>query len=101
MPGATPSLGARLLDVVRATGAAPLTIYTLHILVSGLVQHSFAGRHATPIESYADIAWWAAGPLAYLLQIAGALAIGAVLSATKRRGPLEALLARIVGHVVK
>lgn len=92
-------VGARLIDVVRATGAAPLTIYTLHIVVSGLLQ----GAYFSQTEAWAtadQIPWWAAGAGAFALQIAGALAIGAVLSATKKRGPLEALLSNIVRIVV-
>ena len=41
------------------------------------------------------------GPGALALQLAGVLAIGAVLSITKRRGPLETLLSKIVGFVVR
>lgn len=98
LPG--PGIGARILDVVRATGAAPLTIYALHIVVSGICQHPYFGQQAQ-LTSASDIPWWVLGPGAFALQIAGALAIGAVLSATKRRGPLEAALSRIVGFVVR
>lgn len=98
---AEPSLGAKMLDVVRATGAAPLTIYTMHILVSGALLHPYFGKEAMPVTSFTDLPWWAAGPVACLLQLALALSVGAVLSATKRRGPLEALLARIVALFVR
>lgn len=100
MPTAAPGIGARLLDVVRATGAAPLTIYTLHIVVSGLLWFPYFGAGADP-EGLANIPWWVVGNGAFALQIAGALAIGAVLSVTKKRGPLEALLSKIVGAVVR
>lgn len=97
---AAPSIGARLLDVVRATGAAPLTVYTLHIMVSGLLWYPYFGANADP-AGLAHIPWWVVGNGAFALQIAGALAIGAVLSVTKKRGPLEALLSKIVGFVVR
>lgn len=95
-------LGARLLDVVRAAGAAPLTIYTAHIVVSGVIQGTYfrSAEQAGELTG-AGIPWWVMGPGALLLQLAGVLAIGAVLSITKRRGPLEALLSRIVGSVVR
>lgn len=97
-----PGLGARLLDVVRAAGAAPLTIYTTHIVVSGIIQGSFF-RPAEQAGGLPDtgIPWWVMGPGALVLQLVGVLAIGAVLSLTKRRGPLEALLSKIVGFVVR
>lgn len=97
---AATSIGARLLDVVRATGAAPLTIYTLHIVFTGLLSAPYFGAGADP-TALINIPWWVVGNGAFALQIAGALAIGAVLSATKKRGPLETLLSKIVGFVVR
>lgn len=98
----SPGLGARLLDVVRAAGAAPLTIYTTHIVVSGIIQGTFF-RSAEQAGGLPEtgIPWWVMGPGALVLQLAGVLAIGAVLSITKRRGPLETLLSKIVGFVVR
>ena len=98
----SPGLGARLLDTVRAAGAAPLTIYTTHIVVSGLIQGTFF-RSAEQAGGLPEtgIPWWVMGPGALALQLAGVLAIGAVLSITKRRGPLETLLSKIVGFVVR
>ena len=98
----SPGLGARLLDTVRAAGAAPLTIYTTHIVVSGIIQGTFF-RSAEQAGGLPEtgIPWWVMGPGALVLQLAGVLAIGAVLSITKRRGPLETLLSKIVGFVVR
>ena len=98
----SPGLGARLLDIVRAAGAAPLTIYTTHIVVSGIIQGTFF-RSAEQAGGLPEtgIPWWVIGPGAMVLQLAGVLAIGAVLSITKRRGPLETLLSKIVGFVVR
>ena len=87
---------------VRAAGAAPLTIYTTHIVVSGIIQGTFF-RSAEQAGGLPEtgIPWWVMGPGALALQLAGVLAIGAVLSITKRRGPLETLLSKIVGFVVR
>lgn len=100
----TPGLGfgARLLDVVRAAGAAPLTVYTAHIVVSGVVQGTYfrSAEQAGGLTG-AGTPWWVMGPGALLLQLTGVLVIGAILSTTKRRGPLETLLSKIVGAVVR
>ena len=98
----SPGLGTRLLDIVRAAGAAPLTIYTTHIVVSGIIQGTFF-RSAEQAGGLPEtgIPWWVMGPGALALQLAGVLSIGAVLSITKRRGPLETLLSKIVGFVVR
>ncbi|PRI10983.1 heparan-alpha-glucosaminide N-acetyltransferase domain-containing protein [Leucobacter massiliensis] len=88
----------RLLDVLRSTGAAPLTIYALHIWVTAwslgpvLRDQSLLTGDTLP--------WWAFGPDAFALQLAVAIAIGAVLSFTGRRGPLEALLSDTVALAV-
>lgn len=98
--GRADSLPARLLDVVRATGAAPLTIYSLHIVVSGLLMSQYFGSGAVFSDALV-IPWWVIGPGAFVMQLCGALAIGAILSVTKRRGPLETLLSKVVGWVVR
>ena len=89
-------------QAARAAGAAPLTIYTTHIVVSGIIQGTFF-RLAEQAGGLPEtgIPWWVMGPGALALQLAGVLAIGAVLSITKRRGPLETLLSKIVGFVVR
>jgi uncharacterized membrane protein len=61
--------------LLAATGSASLTLYTAHILVTGST-----GAFGTP--------WW-------LGQAAAMLAVGGVLMATRRRGPLEALVGRL------
>lgn len=88
----------RIVGVLRATGGAPLTVYTLHIIVSALLLTPFLRDPS--VFTQGGIAWWAAGPGAFALQFGGALVIGAVLSATGKRGPLEALLSKLVGLVV-
>ncbi|UOR01040.1 heparan-alpha-glucosaminide N-acetyltransferase domain-containing protein [Leucobacter allii] len=90
--------GARLLEPVRAAGAAPLTIYTLHVLVTGWL----LGPLMTDPTAFADgFPWWVAGTGAFALHLAGALAIGALLAALGKRGPLEALLSGTVRLVVR
>lgn len=100
-PAATATLPARLLDVVRATGAAPLTIYSAHIVVSGLLMTPYFGKNSTFFLDPGEIPWWVIGPGAFALQLCAALVLGAILSATKKRGPLEFLLSKFVGLVVR
>ena len=87
----------RVLDVFRAAGAAPLTVYVLHIAVTGAT----LGALMAPTEIAGAVPWWAAGPGAFAAQLAGVLALGAVLSVTGLRGPLEALTSRTVGLAVR
>ncbi|HZG90631.1 MAG TPA: heparan-alpha-glucosaminide N-acetyltransferase domain-containing protein [Pseudonocardia sp.] len=61
--------------VLAATGSASLTLYTGHIVLTGAF-----GLFGTP---------------AWVLQAAAALAVGAALLATGRRGPLEAAVGRV------
>lgn len=93
-PGHRPG---RLLDIFRAAGAAPLTIYTLHVIATGWLLGPLMEDPALA----QSLPWWAAGTGAFLLQLAGALGIGAILSATGRRGPLEALLSGVVRVAVR
>lgn len=90
--------GARALDVVRSAGAAPLTVYALHIVVTGLV---LTPLFEDPSLLESGMPWWAAGTSAFALQLGGALVIGAILSATGRRGPLEAATSGIVRLAVR
>lgn len=76
-----------VLNVFRSAGAAPLTIYTLHIIASSML--------AAPLLAQTEITslpWWYAGLGIWALQLGGALLVGAALAAIHRRGPLEALL---------
>ncbi|WP_343921544.1 heparan-alpha-glucosaminide N-acetyltransferase domain-containing protein [Agrococcus citreus] len=79
-----PSRVRRAVEPLRAAGGAPLTIYVVHItLLSGL--QSLAAGSAS---------WLADGWIAWALQVAIALGIGALLAGTAARGPLEALIGR-------
>lgn len=78
-------IGARLVEPVRRAGAAPLTIYTLHVLataVTGLVRESDDGASW-------GVAWYVSSPGMWALHVAGAVLVGVVLLLLDRRGPLE------------
>lgn len=86
------------LEVLRCAGAAPLTVYTLHIVATGLL---LAPVMEDPAVLENGIPWWAAGTGAFALQLAGVLVIGAILAALGRRGPLEALTSGAVRLAVR
>ncbi|MCD2497995.1 heparan-alpha-glucosaminide N-acetyltransferase domain-containing protein [Microbacterium nymphoidis] len=65
--------------LIATTGAAPLTIYVAHCLASIPIAMSMGPRGA-------GFELWA-------MNVAGALVIGAILLALRRKGPLEALIA--------
>lgn len=95
--GSAPRLGP-VLGTVRAAGAAPLTIYSLHIIATGVLLEPAL---QDPALWDVGFSWWEAGVPAYLLQLAGALLIGAILSVSGRRGPLEAAVSGIVRLTVR
>jgi len=80
------------LESVRAAGAAPLTIYTTHVVVTGALHHAAlaaADGEGTP--------WYRRGAAIFLLQLAGVLLIGVVLALLHRRGPLETFIGWVSG----
>lgn len=81
------------LQVLRSAGAAPLTLYTLHVIVTGVI---LSNVFADPSVIETGIPWWALGTGAFALQLGVVLMIGALLAAIGRRGPLEALVSQIV-----
>ncbi|MGM1028458.1 MAG: heparan-alpha-glucosaminide N-acetyltransferase domain-containing protein [Actinomycetota bacterium] len=81
---ALPRPALRAIEPLRAAGAAPLTIYVVHVtLLSGLL----------PLAA-GDAAWLVDGWAAWAVQVAIALGIGALLAASAARGPLETLVGR-------
>lgn len=88
-----------VLGTLRAAGAAPLTIYTLHIIATGVILEPALMSPAA--FSGEGLDWWVAGLSGFGLQLAGVLLIGAVLAALGRRGPLEALVSGVVKLVVR
>ncbi|GAA1593880.1 heparan-alpha-glucosaminide N-acetyltransferase domain-containing protein [Leucobacter chromiireducens] len=88
-----------VLGTLRAAGAAPLTIYTLHIIATGVILEPALMSPAA--FSGEGLDWWVAGLSGFGLQLTGVLLIGAVLAALGRRGPLEALVSGVVKLVVR
>lgn len=87
--------GGFLTETLRAAGAAPLTIYTAHVIVTALLwkhatQAIVAGTATPPL-------WYTGGLAILLLQLVGVLVIGVTLALVGRRGPLEAILGWLSG----
>ncbi|WP_413316565.1 heparan-alpha-glucosaminide N-acetyltransferase domain-containing protein [Agrococcus sp. 1P02AA] len=76
---ALPPRALRMLEPLRAAGGAPLTIYVVHVVLLTLLGSTL--QQAAP----GLVGGWGA----WALQVGVALAIGAVLAATRARGPLE------------
>lgn len=74
----------RAIEPLRAAGAAPLTIYVVHIILLSVLQ-AVAGGSAP---------WLAGGWVGWALQVAIAVGIGAMLASSGARGPLEAVVGR-------
>lgn len=79
-----------VLESVRAAGAAPLTIYSAHVVATSLLT-SLAAHAIIDGDAVAPV-WYALGVGILVLQLTGVIAIGVLLAALKKRGPLEALL---------
>ena len=73
-----------VLRPVAAAGAAPLTIYSVHVLATAVT--TIVGM---TLFDLSEPEWWFNGPGILGIHIAGVLAIGAILAAIRRRGPLE------------
>jgi uncharacterized membrane protein YeiB len=74
----------RALEPIRAAGAAPLTIYVVHVILVSLL------LSAVEPDAPEVVTGW----VGWGLQVAVALGIGAILAATRSKGPLERLVAR-------
>jgi hypothetical protein len=82
-----PRAAVRLLEPLRAAGGAPLTIYVVHVLLLSTMVGALL-----PVAPGVVLGWGA-----WAVQVAVALAIGALLAATGARGPLERLIGRVAG----
>ncbi|WP_306231306.1 heparan-alpha-glucosaminide N-acetyltransferase domain-containing protein [Agrococcus beijingensis] len=82
-----PRAAVRVLEPLRAAGGAPLTIYVVHVVLVSTMAAALAGVAPGLVHGWG----------AWALQLAVALAIGALLAATGARGPLERLIGRIAG----
>ncbi|MBF4461329.1 MULTISPECIES: heparan-alpha-glucosaminide N-acetyltransferase domain-containing protein [unclassified Rathayibacter] len=81
------------LAVVARAGSAPLTLYVAHFFgIDALIL-------LTILVPTKGAPWWSFGPGAIAIHTAAALAVGAYLLRTGRRGPLEAFISRRV-HAV-
>lgn len=82
-----PQAWRRVLSPVSGAGAAPLTVYTAHVIVAGFTDVALS---TTPW--FDGVPWGVSSAGVWLLHVAGALMIGLVLTLLGRRGPLEALV---------
>lgn len=90
--GRSPRAPGFVLNVFRSAGAAPLTIYSLHVVATALlVQPAMETLMLQDAPDPGTLPWYAIGMPAFGLQLAGAILIGAILAGLHRRGPLEAL----------
>lgn len=86
----------RILTPVTAAGAAPLTVYTVHVLVVGVVTLVALGKPYSSLTFAEYIGlrdpWYLSSPGFFAANVLLALLIGATLAALGRRGPLETLV---------
>lgn len=80
------------LRPVSAAGAAPLTVYTVHVLGVALSTSLVVLLGPTTLSG---IPWWYLSAQLLGIHVAVALAIGAALAVLGRRGPLEALVGAV------
>lgn len=80
---------ARILEPVRRAGAAPLTVYSAHVTATGIV---YLVAMIVGGIGGAVMPWYISSGWLWMLHAVGAVAIGALLSALNRRGPLETLV---------
>lgn len=84
----------RLLRPAVAAGAAPLTLYTLHVVAAGSAGVLFLAVAENPA---AGVPWWVQSPAILACHLLGALLLGALLARLGRRGPLESLAGAAAG----
>lgn len=96
---ALPAAALRALEPIRAAGAAPLTVYTVHVLAAAAT--TVALTSTGQMDAVAEIPWWYLGPAILGIHILGAVLIGAILAALKRRGPLEAFVSSTSGAIAR
>ncbi|MFD5213461.1 heparan-alpha-glucosaminide N-acetyltransferase domain-containing protein [Microbacterium sp. NPDC058345] len=82
-------------ESIRAAGAAPLTIYTTHVVATAALYHLAVQAAVDTVSP--SLPWYGRGTAIFLVQLAAVLLIGVVLAALRRRGPLEAMLAWLSG----
>ncbi|MGP5364225.1 heparan-alpha-glucosaminide N-acetyltransferase domain-containing protein [Brachybacterium tyrofermentans] len=91
-------LVGRPARILRSAGAAPLTLYVIHVALTS------AALIAAVLLSGGDLTsmpWYVAGLGILTVHLALTVGLGAVLAARGGRGPLEALLARVGRRLVR
>ena len=83
---------------LRAAGAAPLSIYTVHVILTGVAL--VVAMLSDPDGGFTTMPWYVAGLGVFAAHVAIALGIGATLARTGKRGPLEAALSGAVRRAV-
>lgn len=76
-----------ILEPVRRAGAAPLTIYALHIIAVAMSTLLAVTVGDGPLQ------WYTQGVGIWVLHVVGAILIGMLLMIADRRGPLESVVA--------
>lgn len=92
----TRHLAGALPRALRSAGGAPLTIYTIHVLLTGVAM--IAALIVAGAGAFESAPWFIASPWILLLHLAVVVVVGLVLAARRSRGPLEALVSRIAGR---
>lgn len=82
---ALPQPVRRMIEPLRAAGGAPLTIYIVHVVLQSVLLALLIDVAPVIVVGWGGLA----------LQVAVALVIGAVLAATRQRGPFERLVGRV------
>lgn len=80
----------RLLRPISAAGAAPLTIYVMHVAVAGMLFGIVTAQFDS--GEILELPWWVQGGGILALNVVGAVLIGLILALTDKRGPLETLV---------
>lgn len=91
-------LVGRPAGILRSAGAAPLTLYVIHVALTS------ASLITAVLVSSGDLTtmpWYVAGLGILTVHLTLTVGLGAVLSARGARGPLEALLARVGRRLVR
>ena len=86
-------LSAAGLRALRAAGAAPLTIYVAHVLLTGV---ALIGSAIVSGGDPSTMPWYVAGAEVLGIHLLLMVCYGALLAATGRQGPLEAMISRLV-----
>lgn len=86
------------LRSLRAAGAAPLTIYVAHVLATGV---ALVGYVIASSGDLSTLPWYVAGAGVLVIHLLLVVCFGALLAGTGRKGPLEALISRLVRRVVR